>query len=590
MADRLGDKLGPRFAQLIGQAVFAARRDHAPLETQIRTAGTQMIIDRAGLEVAHLFAPIVGHALTAPDRDLHPLMRQHLERVTSGRHQWEAIAGNLQMSSAGALSATLSNVLFPALAGINLVDRNTPVSAQEAAGAVVAGLADESSGNETAGAYGYTDAAWQLMLGLAETIPGAAQIGDMVNRGELSETDAIYWLHRGGIPATLRTPALNQRRALLSPADAALAVLRSDITESEGEKIAALSGMAADDFKIFIANTGEPLAAEQLDEALRRGFIDEARWLKGLLESRVRNEWADVALKLRYAPMSVADAVNAVVQNYFTQAEGAAKADQNGLEAADFNILVETAGEPLSRTEMEQLYNRGLATQADVEQAIRESHTKNKYVNLAFALHERLPEPRQVVSMISHGVVTKDQGTKLLLESGFTPEVAGYLIAEGTATKVAAHHSLTIAEIKSLYTDGIFTRTQTEALLHGMGWDTADADYLIASWDLLAGAAITRQAVGFARTRYVAHLFDEATARVYLHSLKIGAAAVDNYITIWDIERGANIRQLTEAQIVKAHKDGLIDGPTALARLTTFGYSDDDAHLLLGVAPGQPVP
>jgi hypothetical protein len=590
MTDRLGDKVGPRLAHLIGQYVLAARRDHAPIEARIRQTATQALIDRAGQEVADLWRPLIDHALDSHDGDVHPVMAQHLARIRSGRHQWESIAGNLQMAGTSALSATLSNVLFPGLALINLADRSTPVDAQTAAAAVVAGLASGGDGDRTAGAYGYTSEAFNIMLALAEQVPGAAQLGDMVNRGDLSEQDAMFWLQRNAIPASLRAPALAQRRLLLSPADAALAVLRGDIDQAAGNAIAASNGMTGPDFAVFVNNTGEPPAAEQLDEALRRGFIDQARYEKGIRQSRIRDEWIDVLLALRYEPMSVADAVNAVVQNYFTQDQGLQKALQNGLEAADFAVLVETAGEPLARGEMEQLYNRGLVTQAEVEQAIRESHTKDKYVTLAFDLHEKLPEPRQVVSMITHGVVTKDEGTKLLMEQGFTAQVAGFLIAEGTATKLGAHKTLTIAEIKSLYTDGIFSRAQTESLLEGMGYDAADSAYLISSWDLLAGAALTRQAVGFARTRYVAHDTDETQARVYLHSLGIGAAAVDKYITTWDLERGAAVKHLTEAQVVKAHKDGLITGQDALGRLTAAGYSTGDANILLGAPPGGPTP
>jgi len=239
---------------------------------------------------------------------------------------------------------------------------------------------------------------------------------------------------------------------------------------------------------------------------------------------------------------------------------------------------------------MEQLYNRGKVTKAEVEQALRESRLKNKYIPFAFDLHERLPEPRQIVSGLTHGAVTKERAARLLAEWGFSAENAALLVAEGTNARLAVHHALTIAEIRQLYSEGIFTRAHAEGLLHGMGYDPADTAALIASWDLLAGAAVTRQAVSIVRSRFVARRFDEKQATLYLDSLNIPAAARERYLKVWTLEREASVAVLGEAQIVSAHKKGLISGPDAMARLTGRGYGEGDAKILLGVKPADPVP
>jgi hypothetical protein len=590
MPDRLGDKIGPRLADLIGRHVLAARRDHAPIEAKIRQAATQALIDKAGHEFADHIGPIIAEAIAAnPDMDKG--VKDYLLRTASGKHQLQAIAGHLALAGAGSVLGTLlSNELAPFAYAVVSSNPHLRLDPQTAATLWATGLLDGAGLHNEAAASGLDSERAQLIGQAAQAVPDSATLGDLVNRQLLSVQDANYWIQRGGYGQTLHGPLLAARKTLLSPADAALAVTRSIFTESEGAARAALSGVDGADFATLVANTGEPLGLEQLLEALRRGFIDGARFDRGFRQARYRNEWVDVALKLQYSPMSAADAIEALVQGHIAETVAREKAAQNGLEPSDFDALYQTAGEPLSRTELEQLLNRGEVTTAFVEQGLRESRLKNKYVPDAVKLHVRLPEGRQIVSMVTHGVVDKPAALKLLMQVGYSQEVAGYLVAEGTSAKIGTHKTLTISEIHSLYVDGVFTAAHAEQLLAGMGFDAADAGYLIRAWDLVAAAAVTRQAINVVRAKYVARHFDHQAAVLYLDSLNIAPAARDRYLTLWDIERGASVAVLSEAQIVHAHKTGLISGQDAYTRLTQRGYDPGDARILLGVAPGAEIP
>ena len=590
MAREAGERIGPRLAQLVAQYVLASRRDLAPHEAKVRQVATQALIDKAGHEFADHIGPILADAIAAnPDMDAR--VKEYLTRTASGRHQLQAIAGHIAMAGAGSvLSVLLSNELAPFAYGVVAANPHLRLDAPTAAAANAAGLLDGAGLLNEAGAQGFDVERAQILYGLAQAIPDSATIGQLVNRGLISGADGAYWVQRGGYGQALHGPLLALREEVLSPADAALAVLRSEISTAEGEAKAALSGVSKADFQTLVANTGEPPGAESLMEALRRQFIDESRFTHGILQSRIRNEWVDVLLKLRYSPMSIADAVNAVVQNHLPASAAAAIAEQNGLEPGQVNTLIETAGSPLSRTELEELFNRGLIDQATVIQGLRESRLKDKYVDDALALHVRLPEPRQVVAMVSHGVLTHDEAARLLTQYGFSPDVAGLLIAEGTATKLGAHKDLTIGEIRSLYVDGVFSRGQAENYLQLLGYAAAESGFLIASWDMLTAAAVTRQAVTVIRGRFVARAIDWPTAAQLLTDLGIPDGAQQNYQRVWGIEQSARVSVLSEAQIVHAHKITLISGQDAYDRLRAHGYSDDDAHILLGVAPGAELP
>lgn len=583
MGYQVGDKAGPRLASLFAQYAHAVRVQTAPYESRIHAAATQKVIDRAGGEVAAHYRPLVRKLLDLDDGTLDQDVRLFLEDAISGRHQLKSVGGLLTGAVSGTIGTFLSNQLAPLLYAAIRSEPFLNLDPGTLAGMVAAGVMSDADGANRTAEQGINNAQFERLRLLAEDVPGAVQLGDLVNRGHMSEAEAEGWLSRQAIPAQLRQRILGLREALLPPDLAALAVLRSVISEAQGQAIAARSGVSAADFRIILEDTGEPLGLEQLLEARRRNFIDTPRLVRGILQSRVRNEWVDVAERLAFSPPSTADAIQGVVQGHLPFAQGESISLQNGLEPGNFQWMYETAGEPLSRTELEQLYNRGLVSEATVKQGLRESRLKNKYVDDAFLLHERLPEPRQIVSALTHGAITKADAMSLLRKAGFSPASAAILIKEGSNARVSTHHGLTLAEIRALYTDRLASAAQAETWLIALGYDSPDVHRLFALWDFLAQAALIRQATGVVRSKFVSRHIDEQHAVLELDQLGIPANARDRYLRIWKLEQQATTRLLSEAQIIKAVKLKLKGTSEAwgLTRLVQLGYDASDALLLL---------
>jgi hypothetical protein len=383
---------------------------------------------------------------------------------------------------------------------------------------------------------------------------------------------------------------LELRKTLLTPADAALAVLRGVIGQAEGNAIAAANGVSEADLAILQGNTGEPPAAESLMEGLRRGFIDQATFDRGIRQSRTRNEWVPFMAQLRFSPMSTADAVAAVVQNYLSDAEGQAIAEQNGLEASHWQYIREAAGEPLSLTEMTELWRRGDVGQADVEQAMRESRLKDKYIPSAIKLRYRIPEPREVVTALTRGAATEAQALKALTDYGYDAANSQMLLKSGLAAKRGTVHHLAVGTVVRMYEDHLVDRARALDLLTGLGWSAEDAAWQLQVADLTAQLHLQSQAVTAIRGRYVARHIDLTTATAALDGLDLDAAQRAALLKLWDLERAVTVKSLTEAQVVKAVKDDLLTATEGHARLTAMGYADGDANILLGVAPGAPLP
>lgn len=589
MARELGDKVGPRLAQLVGQYVLAARRDMAPVEARIQQAATQQLIDKAGHELADHIGPLLAQAI-ALNPDMPEVVKGYFTRTASGQHQLQAIAGHIAMAGAGTvLSTVLSNFLAPA--GYALVATQPHLRLDQGTMATLAAqriVTADQAYNESA-EQGYDNVRAQWLIDSALAYPDSVTVGQLLNRQLINADLASYLLEHGGYPDTLIGPLEQLRFDVLAPADAALAVLRTEMTQEAGAAIAALSGVTGEDFNTLVLNTGEPPGAESLMEALRRDFIDEPRFARGIAQSRVRNEWLDVLLQLRYEPMSTADAVNGVVQNHLSQSDAEAIAQQNGLEAGQVDILIENAGEPLARTELEQLFNRGLIDTSVVQQGLRESRLKDKYIDDALELHVKLPEPREIITGIRYGAISQSQGAELLTQYGYPPDTVALLIATGLAEKTGAAKDITVSEIKQLYTDGFFDAATATSYLQILNYDAAEAGFLIETWNFTASNAITRQAVDAIRTRYVSRKLSWTDTQTDLTNLGVPEAAIAQYQKVWTIEQAARVAALTEAQIVAAVKKNLLSPDAARNRLMGLGYSDDDAHILLDQLPGTPL-
>jgi hypothetical protein len=576
-----GDRLGPKLSRLISQTIIATKRGLLPTEHKLRTAATQEIIDTAGREVAEHYRPLVQLLLDADDGSMNPAVRSFLEDAMSGEHQLKAIGGLLMGPATSSLSLVLSNYLAPAVYKLVGADPALDLDPQVAATAAAQRIIPYADGAGAAHDQGYGAGEFQTLYGLALAYPGIPDALDMLRRGIIDANSFTTILERNAVPDNLMQAWRDLRNILLSPSDAALAQLRGNLTREQASAISRAWGVSQADHDILVANTGEPPGPEQLAEALRRGFIDEATFTKGILESRVRDEWIPTMLKLRFTPMSVADAVNAVVQDYLTEAQASAIAEQNGLEPGQVDILLKSAGEPLSRTELETLYNRGIVTEDQVVQGLRESRLKNKYNDYAFDLHVRLLEPRELSSSVESGAITQAEAVKRAMEYGFSAEDARILVNGGVNRKLKTYRERVVSSAEGMYEINAITSAQFLDVAKSMGFDDTEAQFILKSAELRRQEKTLTQVTSAIRAKYVAHHIDGSQASALLDAAGIPAAQRDFLLNQWTIERAANVKVLTPTQIVKAHKLALISDQDALDRLVAQGYTDGDAALLI---------
>lgn len=587
---QLGARMGPRMAKVMVDALS----DH-----MTRTAGTRAKIGtEAALgvfrtmtqeklqHVTPFTATLLGHSET-PDE-----VEKLLRFITHGSGELSELLNTVGVGSSFAtgIASALSNYLAPAIQDLIRERPNSLLDPGTAAAAHEAGWMDTNWAMDEGNRAGINNARMEVLTAMAKVWPGVAEILEFHRRGYIPNGVVVELLRKQRIPQDIAEHYLALSREHLQPADAALMALRSIISEGEGAGIAAMHGITSGDFDLLVKATGEPPGLMQLLEAYRRGFINQERLEKGVRESRVRDEWMDVVERLRFTPASASDALRGVIQGHLSDTEGKQIAEWNGLRPEDWEWLRETEGNPPGVEQMLKLYNRGVVSEQQVTEAIKESHLKNKYIAPVKHLAVTLPQGRQITTMIGRGAISEAEGMELLRDLGYTPSVAHGLLASATSAQVAREKVLAVGQITELYHDHAITEGAALKGLEALGYHPENAKLVLHLTDLKRERALMEAAISPVKSSYIAHHITESEASNDLDKLGVSSTQRDFMLSLWAVERFAHRKSLTEAQIVKANEKGLFTDQVALTRLVNLGYTEEDAKIILDLEKTRTTP
>lgn len=587
MAD-LGARIGPRIARV----VVDAQADHLR-----KTANTRAWIEAEG---KHVFWRDVARERDTHLKPLLELLGQH-ENLDPALHQALSfmrthhgeLAGLLVSRGVGTafgvgIGAGIADLLAPINQRIMQTAPNIPIGVSDAVSAVNAGLWSEGDGATEAARQGINSDRFSVLWELGINWPDLAQLLDLWRRGLTNGDYVRLALERQGVHKGIIPQLLETKRVPLLPADLALMTLRGIIDRDQGAAVAAESGMTPGDFDLLTFATGEPPAAESMNEALRRGFIDDATYEKAIRQSRIRDEWIPVMKQLRFAPMATADAVEAVVRNYIDADQGRAIAEQNGLLPEHWPVLLEAHGRPPGLMQMMALWNRGEASQAQVEQSIRESDIKDKYVPTLLGLRYKIPSERILIELVETGSMPATRAQQLLEKDGYEPDVAGALLKAGTAKRTAKHKVVALGTVEQLYEAHAIDQAKATELIVALGYPPEDVPLILASADLKRELKYREQAIGAIRAGYLARKISEPVAAQELAAAGVPTDQAGQLLRLWVLELVAKRRTLTEAQIIHAHRQGHLNDADTITRLEGIGYDTADATFLLTTA--GPIP
>lgn len=376
----------------------------------------------------------------------------------------------------------------------------------------------------------------------------------------------------------------------LSPADAAMAVIRNLASEDAAAGQAAKSGVSPADFAVLVGLSGDAPAPEALAVALRRQLIDAGTYDKGIRQGRLRDEWADLIRELAVQQPTPSEALTAVVESQLSEAEGRAKFAAFGGMPSEFDWLLGTVGSAPSPVEAASMAHRGLIPwsgkglgELSFEQAVAEGHSRTKWTAAYRGLSEYLPPPRTVTAMHKEGALTDAQAAAILAAHGLSPELTAAYLRASTGQKLAKAKELADSTVLELYRDRLIHRDQAAAFIAANGYSSAEAEYILEVEDLRAQQAAITHAVARVHTLYTSHKVGVATAGEALAQLGLDAKSADELLTVWAHERAANVKLPTPAQVESAFGFEIVDQATATQLLVDQGYSPHDAWLVLSV-------
>jgi hypothetical protein len=416
----------------------------------------------------------------------------------------------------------------------------------------------------------------------------------------------------GQVVSAVMTPMTNEllqlvnetaQTEILSPAILADLVVRNYLDHGSAEAVAKKSGISPSDFALMVKSAGDAVDTTTLIEAYRRKIIgwestgpDGTGVLDGIREGRLADKWAPVLQQLGMVPIGVADAVDAVVENQISHAQGAEFAYQSGVSAADFQILINTRGNPPSPEQLLSMLRRGIIVQdgtgpdvLSVTQGISEGATKDKWIKPLLETQTVLVPEGRVTTLLRVGAIDKATAIAWFQQLGYDQTAAAAFATEASRTKTQTDKALAKADVLKLYTDRAIDSATAVSLLGELGYDTAEADELLAIQDLHAATVITDAAISRIKSYYIARKITDQQVVTALDSLNVPSDQRTQLIASWAIDRSSNVKLLTEAQIADAWVYLLMDTATAVEYLMALGYTEYDAWVVLSIKAKGPV-
>lgn len=430
-----------------------------------------------------------------------------------------------------------------------------------------------------------------------------AGLGDLFGEGSTAR-QLFEWQVIGALISALMDPAQNELSYLsneaapikvLDPATLAVMVNRHIVDHGDAASDAQKSGISGNRFDKLVAAAGEAPAPEALAEALRRKIIpeggvgaDSISFEQGISEGNLRNKWADVIRQLSMINPSPVDMLDALLEGQLSRGEALDKYKILGGNPEYFDILFNSKGQAPTPNEGIELLNRGIIPErgtgpaaTSYEQLFLEGPWRDKWLPAFLALREYLPPPRTVTAMLKNGSISEAMAHELLMKQGLSSDLADAYIADAQHQASTGDRELTASQAIALYESKLISKEHALIFLEATGYGKANADYLLALADSRRAIAAVNSAVSRIQTLYIGHKIDKSAARGDLASLGVPAAQISDIMTTWDLERAANVKLLTPAQIAKAVKMSVYTADQGTTELVQLGYSATDAHVFL---------
>lgn len=452
---------------------------------------------------------------------------------------------------------------------------------------------------------------FKVLTDLAGDAPGPELAAQALRRGIIPEAgtgaDAVTYeqaiaesrLHDKYAPMILAATA-----AILSAPDAASAVVRHFLTDAQGAAAAAKWGVDRATFTTMTHLAADAPGPEQLAVALRRGAIPaegygpaSTSFQQGIAEGRLADKWAPVIQALARVWPTPDDALNAVLKGDIPADAGQALFEQLGGDPQFYPWLLASIGDAPSPLEAASMAARGIIDWSGIgpdstsfAQAIREGRLRDKWTTATQASTVYFPAPSTIITFLSQGAITKDQAAQLLAQHNMAADDIARFINEADLAATTDDRGLTQQQVIDMYFAGILSHADAHDMLVKLHVSGPAADLQLQYADMREVITSIQRSVQRIAQLYTGRKISAQTAISALASLGIQYDEQTKLIDQWEVQAAANVKVLTESQIVDAWYYAVVDDATALAELQAIGYTEYDAWVVLSVKAKGPLP
>lgn len=440
---------------------------------------------------------------------------------------------------------------------------------------VAQGAVDLSTARSIAKRNGYDSPAFDPLVYLAQTVPGAAEAMHLWRLGFIGDDLFRHVLVKAGLDERYIDPIIKTKiEELLGLGDIAIAVVRGILpapsyvpvpvpatgdkvprypqVDIDPEELAAKIGFSPEALQVMVGRSGLSMAPVMAAQALFRGIIGPDDYLIAIGEGDLRTEWADPVKEASRQIPTVGEMMEHSLRGFESLDSAKTNAKRHGTVEADAQLVYDNLG----RAPGLHGVTTGLARGGNYDgtpqtipepylSAVQRANIRPEWYDLEY--HNRFTYPSGFQIKSEAPIMGETLTEQTLLEVGWKPELAKFF---------ATHWANPTAAASTASSHASKAATQL--------WNTT-------------------------HNSYKAGEIPQATAAANLTTLGVSDTEQAQVFGYWNAERDTIRKSLSATQIKKAYTSQTTNPATgaawtladAVARLLELGYDQADATTLL---------
>jgi len=183
--------------------------------------------------------------------------------------------------------------------------------------------------------------------------------------------------------------------------------------------------------------------------------------------------------------------------------------------------------------------------------------------------------------MYELGIFNEDDVFFSYIEAGYSERDAEALTEFTILQTISEEINKVRNELIEAYVDGAISIEELREYLKGLSINERAIEVLIAYAEWKKSNELRKKIIKAIRERFLDGDIDEVGVTEELAKWDFRVEEIRRYLDLWGEEKRAKRRYLTKGEILKAYKKGIFDRKEAKRKLIQYGYTEEDAEVLL---------